>query len=210
MAIPKAKRQRKPAKQDVVVGTLPSPRDLERICKGLAVLDAMVSPEWDDRYYTFDHAWNTKSKQRMASMRDGSGDEWFIVFAPDGVFFKAFWHEYPHEDVAKIYQGLPTTLQPQLEEPAFTMEDVTFGGWHDGTSWTLRGDAKPVRGQLEILTGDPAKYRAYASDYFEVDLPLDAIAHVLAGKPLDDQLVQRITADRTRADLKDDLAQIAY
>jgi hypothetical protein len=62
-----------------------------------------------------------------------------------------------------------------------------------------------ARSELEILS----EYRAYAADYFEVDLPVDAIAHVLAGKKLDAKLVKRITADRTLADLKDDLAEIA-
>ena len=101
----------------------------------------MLSEKWQDRYYSFDRAWSTKSKQRMASMGNGSGDEWLIVVEPAGVFLKAFWHENPHEDVTKIYGGLPTKLLPQLKEPAFSMEDVTFGGWHDGTSWTLRGNA---------------------------------------------------------------------
>lgn len=190
--------------------SLPSPDDLERICKGLSALDAMLSEDWQDRYYSFDVTWSTKAKQRMASMRNGSGDEWFMVFESGGVFFKSFWHEYPHEDVAEIYRGLPMKLRPQLTEAAFSMEYVTFGGWHDGTTWTLRGNAAPVQEQLEILTGDPEKYRAYASDYFGVDLPSDAIAHVLAGKRLDAKLVKRITSDRTLADLKDDLAGIAY
>lgn len=171
----------------------------------------MMSEEWQDRYYSFNHAWNPKAKQRMASMRNGSGDESFMVFEPGGVFLKAFWHEFPREDVTKIYKGLPTKLLPQLKEPAFSMEYVTFGGWHDGTSWTLRGNAEgPMQEQLEILTGDPETYRAYAADYFGVDLPVDAIAHVLAGKKLDAQLLERITPDRTLADLKDELAEIAY
>jgi hypothetical protein len=63
--------------------------------------------------------------------------------------------------------------------------------------------------ELDILSGDPEKYRAYAAGYFEVDVPLDAIAHVLAGKKLDAKLVKRISSDRTLADLKDDLAEIA-
>lgn len=53
---------------------------LERICKGIAALDAMLWEEWQDRYYSFDHAWNTSAGQRMASMRNGEGDEWFMVF----------------------------------------------------------------------------------------------------------------------------------
>lgn len=60
--------------------SLPSPPELERICKGIAALDAMLWEEWQDRYYSFDHAWNTSAGQRMASMRNGEGDEWFMVF----------------------------------------------------------------------------------------------------------------------------------
>jgi hypothetical protein len=102
-------------------------------------------------------------------------------------------------------------LLPQLKEPAFSIEYVTFGGWHDGTTWTLGGNATgPMQEQLEILSGDPEKYRAYAASYFEVDLSVDAIAHVLAGKKLDAKLVKRLTTERTLADLKDDLAEIAY
>lgn len=81
----------------------PLPENLERICKGLAALDAMMSEDWESRYYSFNHAWNKTSKERMASMQNGSGDEWFIVFQPAGVFFKAFWHEHPPEDTKKLY-----------------------------------------------------------------------------------------------------------
>lgn len=190
--------------------SLPPPVELERICKGLAALDAMMSEEWQDRYYSFNQAWNTKSQQRMASMRNGHGDEWFILFEAGGVFVKAFWHEYPHEDVAKIYDGLPTQLLPQLKEPAFSMQHVTFGGWHDGASWTLRGNAVPMADDLSILTGDPEKYRAYAADYFGATLPIDAVAHVLAGKKLNAKLIKRISTERTLAELKADLAEIAY
>jgi len=101
----------------------------------------------------------------------------------------------PYEDVTKLYDRLPAKLLPQLKEPAFSMEYVTFGGWHDGKTWTLRGNATgPMQEQLEILTGDPEKYRAYAASYFEVDVPSDAIAHVLAGKKLDAKLLNATPA----------------
>lgn len=201
-----AKATRRPAPKTRPL--LPPP--LELICKGLATLDAMMSEDWDSRYYSFNQAWNTKSTQRMASMRNGEGDEWFIVFDKSGVFVKAFWHEHPHEDVAKIYKGLPKALMSQLKEQAFSMEHVTFGGWHDGTTWTLRGNAAPPTNELAILTGDPEKYRAYAKPYFEAELPIDAVAHVLAGKKLDAKLVKRISTERTLAELKADLAEIGY
>lgn len=189
---------------------LPPPAELERTCKGLAALDAMMSADWESRYYSFNRAWNETGTERMASMRNGSGDEWFIVFASTGVFVKAFWHEYAPEEVDVVYAGLPVALAPHVKEPAFSMNDITFGSWHDGTAWTLRGNGTPMAEELAILSGDPEVYRAYAANYFEVQLPLDAIAHVLAGKTLDTELVARLSTERTLEELEDDLAEIAY
>lgn len=186
---------------------LPSPADLERTCRGLATLDALMSEDWESRYYSFNANWS--AGLRMASMRNGSGDDWFIVFSDAGVFVKSFWHEHKPEDVVKMYAGLPAPLKPNLKD--FQIEDgVTFGGFHDGESWTLRGNAKPMKEELEILTGDPATYRAYAREYFEAKVPLDAIAHVLAGKKLTAALVARISTERTLAELADDLSEIGY
>jgi hypothetical protein len=195
------------AKQTV---SLPPPAELERTCKGLAALDAILCDDWESRYYSFNQAWNKKGKQRMASMRNGEGDDWFIVFGPAGVFVKSFWHEYPPQDVAKLYAGLPKPLAPQLEEAAFSMEDVTFGGWNDGEGWTLRGNAKPLAADLALLAGDAKKYVAYAAAYFDIKAAPDAVAHVLAGKKLDSKLLTRLGSERMLADLESDLREIGY
>lgn len=194
-----------------VLASLPPPATLERICKGIATLDAMLSEDWERRYYSFDASWDKKAKCRMASMRNGSGDDWFIVFTPAGAFVKSFWHEYKPESVDAIYAGLPRSLAKQRREDAFMIEDgVTFGGYHDGVTWVLRGNAKPLAEELAILSGDPAAYRSYVAAYFEQKIPLAAVEHVLAGKKLDAKLVGRITKDQTLADLKSELADIGY
>lgn len=187
---------------------LPPPLDLERTCRGLAALDAALCEEWDLRYYSFNGTWDGKGQERMASMRNGCGDEWFILFSPAGVFVKAFWHEFPHEDPEGVYAGLPPSLASQLAEPAFSMDCVTFGGWHDGTSWTLRGNPEPMAEEIARLTGDPEQYRAFAAEYFEVDASATAIAHVLSGKPLDAGLLAQLGSDRSLDDLAPELEEI--
>lgn len=189
---------------------LPAPADLERICKGIAALDAMLCADWELRHYAFNASWDETGTERMASMQNGSGDEWFLVLGSSGAFLKAFWHEHPRADRDAVYAGLPAPLRAHLTEAAFAMDDVTFGGFHDGTSWTLRGDEGPMAEDLAILSGSAEAYRAYAEGHFEVELPLDGIEHVLAGKPLDAALLYRLGSERTMRDLETDLAEIAY
>ncbi len=189
--------------------SLPPPGELERICRGLATLDAILCPEWEHRYFSFNAAW--AAGERMASMRNGEGDDWFFVFGDAGVFLKSFWHEHqPRLDPAVIYAGLPAALEPQLAEAAFSMAQVTFGGWHDDGRWTLRGAVAPMEDGLPILAGDPAAYQAYAASYFELDVALDDVAHVLAGLPLDDERCARLRPGCSLAELAADLAEIGY
>jgi len=72
MAKTTAKKSTKPAGVKAAAGLLPPPKDLERICKGIATLDAIVCDDWEMRYYSFQQAWDATSGQRMASMRNGS------------------------------------------------------------------------------------------------------------------------------------------
>jgi hypothetical protein len=50
---------------------IPVVRDRSR---SLAMLDAILSPEWEYRYYSFNAAWGPA--QELASMRNGSGDDY--------------------------------------------------------------------------------------------------------------------------------------
>jgi hypothetical protein len=52
---------------------LPPPEQLRRLCQSLAMLDAIFSPEWQYRLYSFNSRW--AKGEMMASMRDGQGDE---------------------------------------------------------------------------------------------------------------------------------------
>ena len=155
------------------------PRELERICRGLATLDAILCPEWEHRYFSFNAAWS--AGQRMGSMRNGEGDDWFIVFGPAGVFLKSFWHEHqPRVDPAVIYGGLPAALQPQLAEAAFSMADVTYGGWHDHTGWTLRGAVAPIEDGLPL---DDARCERLRPGCALADLEAD-LAEIGYGAPI--------------------------
>ncbi len=59
------------------LAALPDIEGLRKLTQSLAMLDAIMSPEWEYRYYSFNSKWD--DGEMMASMRNGSGDEYFIL-----------------------------------------------------------------------------------------------------------------------------------
>ena len=92
----------------------------------MAMLDAILCPDWQNRYYSFDAAWS--DGEQMGSMRNGSGDDFFALFNSAGCCLKGFAHEAPmspyRDDGTKlVWPGLsdcvPGDFASYLEEPAF-------------------------------------------------------------------------------------------
>src|SRR5689334_23119829 len=111
---------------------LPSIVGLRRLTKSIAMLDAIICPEWEYRYYSFNSKWG--ENEEMASMRNGSGDYWFILFDRFGSAMKGFAHEFPLAKdslfAARIQKIVPPVFKSFLQEPAFKMEEATFCLWH--------------------------------------------------------------------------------
>lgn len=115
--------------------TLPDVETLKKLSQSLAMLDAIMSPEWEYRYYSFNTKWS--ENEMMASMRNGSGNDYFILFNKYGAIIKGFAHESlmsPYaNDLKKVWKGIfekvPIEFESFLSEPAFIIEDTTFCIW---------------------------------------------------------------------------------
>jgi hypothetical protein len=88
-----------------------------------------LCPEWEYRYYSFDRHWG--QGEEMASMRNGCGDDWFLLLDAAGAALKGYAHELaddaelPHNIQAQV----PANFASFLQEPAFSMECATFCYW---------------------------------------------------------------------------------
>jgi len=203
------------------LGALPDIAALRRLTRSLAMLDAVLSPEWESRYYSFDSHWGPG--ELMASMRNGQGDDWFALFTGAGVVVIGLDHEAPMfrfgDPWPGVIDGLPAELAPAVNEPAFDARNCTFCIWRRtaGARWEHGpvefpdGDDPDGSAQLlEILDGRPETYRTFAADYYEVDLPLDAVAAVYAHQPLTPALIARLNAGTSIDRLGADAAEIGY
>src|SRR5436190_14373244 len=99
------------------------------------MLDAIICPEWEYRYHSYNSKW--APGEEMASMRNGCGDDWFLLFDEFGAALKGFAHEYPLAGdaafAARIQQDVPAGFASFLREPAFGMESASFCLWRRRT-----------------------------------------------------------------------------
>jgi hypothetical protein len=99
---------------------------------------------------SYDAAWGPG--EQLASMRNGSGDEWSVTFTAAGTYLRGFDHESALNPFAQQPPGLapglldrlPATLRGAADESAFTLEDlplVTLALWRlSGEGYWSFGD----------------------------------------------------------------------
>ncbi|WP_181448867.1 hypothetical protein [Nonomuraea aridisoli] len=140
-------------------GLLPDIPVLRDLCRSMAVLDAILSPEWSSRFHFYDASWG--SGEETASMRNGSGDEYAIVFSAvfsaAGAYVRGFDHEspmspYDHDGPwPGVVDSVPEVFRACVEEPAFCDE----GGMPVVTacSWRQNGDDRWSVGEIDYPEG---------------------------------------------------------
>ncbi|MGW1059133.1 hypothetical protein [Micromonospora rubida] len=210
-----------------VAGVLPDPATLRDRCRALAVLDAALvsSPPFT---YRFDGRWGPG--QELASMDNGAGDQWSIVFAAAGVFVRGFDHESPlspaDNDSGELWPGLvdtvPEAFAAYLREPAFSLDGTlaaTVCLWREiGDDRWRHGDVVPPADGDDgadflfgLLTdGTPEAYQDWAEGYYGRPVDLDAVREVFALRPVTPDLLRRLGARQPPEELAGELARIGY
>ncbi|WP_433341676.1 hypothetical protein [Micromonospora sp. CA-111912] len=211
-----------------VARVLPDPTTLRDRCRALAVLDAALGHDPAFTYHRFDARWGPG--EELASMDNGSGDEWSIVFAPAGIFVRGFDHESPlspaGNDSGELWPGLvdtvPEAFAACVREPAFSFDgtlEATVCLWREtGDDRWRHGDVVlPADGDdgadhlFGLLTdGTPEAYQDWARDYYERPVDLDAVREVFALRPVTPDLLRRLGARQALDELAGELARIGH
>ena len=202
-------------------GERPDIPTFRRLTRSLAVLDAILSPAWEYRYYSFDSHW--APGELMASMRNGQGDQWFASISASGIILFGLDHESPmyrpDNPWPGVLDGIPPEFTPFRDEPAFDTRNTTFCIWrraaapaweHGPVHFPPGDDPDGSADLLRHLDGQPETYVAFAAEYYEVAVPLDAVAAIYRHEPITDALVARLNPTLSVHDLASDLAEIGF
>ncbi|MEY2242313.1 hypothetical protein AB8A21_05045 [Streptomyces sp. BF23-18] len=215
-----------------VIKQLPEPEAVRARSKAMAMLDAVLSPEWQWRYYSYDAQW--APDEEMASMRDGSGNDYAVVFSAAGVYAQANNHKSPIAAYRRsppapwpgMFDSLPEAFRPFAQEPAFQDHNgvprATVCLWRENADSAWRcGDVRiPDEDENDadgavwlfglLLEGKAEAYLEFAESYYEVEPPMEAIRHVYDFRPLTQEVVSALNPEVRLEDLAEDIAQIGY
>ena len=201
--------------------SLPNISDVRRLTQALAVLDAILAPEWVDRYYSFDSRW--AASQQMASMKDGCGDLWFCLFFPEGACLHGLAHESPMYQPDSPWPGildsLPSAFDVFRDEPAFDTANTSFCIWRSTrderwscgvTTFAPGSDPDGSAELLSILDGDLSTYVRYAASYFQVEVPRAAVEAIYRHEVMTPDLVASLNPKVAFDVIRSDLDEIGY
>lgn len=199
---------------------------MRKTCQALAVLEAIISPEWEYRYYSYNAHWDEDAKEEVASMRDGEGDEYLILFNDKGAIINGFAHEsamngWQDEDTQQVWAGVldsvPTEFKNFIVTEPIPSTGTTFCIWrkYTDTSWQIGkidfpdDDYADGSEMLSILDGNPITYQKFVEEYYEQEVALDLIQKVYAHETITREIVLAINPDiENWDDLRADLDEI--
>ncbi|MEU0804022.1 hypothetical protein [Streptomyces sp. NPDC005970] len=194
-----------------VARALPDIPALRDLCRSMAMAEAVLSPD-GERYYSFSATWSPT--EEIASMRNGSGDEFDVVFSPAGTYVRGFDHESPMSPYVDdglwpgVVDSVPDVFRGHVLEPAFGDDGVprvTACMWREAASdrWQTgeihfpEGYADPDGADwlFQLLTDPtPEAFQRFAEDYYETAVDIDAVRHVYELRPLNGQTVRALNS----------------
>lgn len=202
---------------------LPDIHKLKSLLQAMAILDAIIMPEWEFRCYSFNAHWD--ANEMMGSMRNGEGDNFFALFNSAGCFLKGYVHDCPMAAkkslAAQLYQSVPDAFAAAVNEPAFMTQEVTFCIWRQYTDaeWFASTDNLRAYKQsdpdgslylLSPLDGEPQMYITWAESYFERVIDRSVVEHIYQLQPLTDKLVHQLNPENSLELLAADIKEIGY
>ena len=197
---------------------LPGRQKLQQISKAISVADAILSQDWEYRYYSYQSKWS--DDEELCEMRNGQGDHMLILFPNQGCIINGMAHEYHPKDKTKLIKGLPTIYNEFIfGEPVHSI-GTTFCLWtNEEAAWEI-GDLDTFEDgsdeMLYIFDGNPQTYVEWAKQYYEDGFTvkpdtMQIISSLYQGATLTKSMVHSLV-DKIEdwQQLTDDLKEINY
>jgi hypothetical protein len=145
----------------------------------------------------------------MASMRDGSGGEYFLHFSAHGAVGKVL-DDGPNDKSLSFLKEIPDAFASFKNEAAFRVSDASFYFWRrkDDLEWMAAPTILTSYSSLGFLEGGSAYYHEWAEGYYERSLDKKTLQEVFDSLSVSQEQLAILNPDLTIEDIYDDLEEI--
>lgn len=191
------------------INSLPSIKEVKKISQGLALVDAILMPEWEDRFFSFNNDWDGNKMEAMASMKDGTGNEYFINFTNHGVAGKVLYDEQLPTTKEHLF-CIPDCLSGFKGEHAFNLDNASFFFWRerDSSFWESSPNYLVSYPLLGFLVGGFEAYMDWAENYYEKNINRDVLKDIFTSLKVNNDQLSIINADLSLDDIEGDIKEI--
>jgi len=149
--------------------------------KYLALLDAIIEPEWECRYYSYNSKWS--DTEEMASLRDSCGGEWFFLLDENNVSFKC---TSPVDGLVDnfddIKKSVPERFGSFLNESAFSMDQGSCIWFTENDAWVKLGkNISDLPNPTRIQQMTASDYCQFAEEIFEQKIDQEIVQSIFDG-----------------------------
>ena len=210
------------------LGLLPDVAVLRAAYQAMAMLDAIIQPEWENRYFSFSGE-PTEDGISVGSMRNGSGDDVHAIFGLAGCLLRGFAHEHEMSPYAQhpkcVFPGVLEDVPDEFADCRAALhmdwwQAITFCIWrrHSDSKWHHGKinfpDSSDPDGSADLLAaydGRPETYHRWAEEYYQPRrFKLAAVRSVFEHRPLTKKIIRDLNPRRLLSDLHEEIRQIGY
>lgn len=191
------------------INDLPSIEEVKQIAQGLALIDAIIMPQWESRYFSFNCNWDGQGEEMMASMKNGEGAEYFIHFTCEGVVGKVLY-ENPLSNPREHLDVVPEKFRAFKNEPAFSNNNASLFFWREANhnSWQASPDKLKQYPLLGFLQGGAAAYKKFAENYYERKINIKVVEKIFETLTVTTEQLAVLNSEIGLDDLEEDLQEI--
>lgn len=195
--------------------SIPICETFRRRNQALAVLDAIVSPDWTYRYYSFDSHW--PNSLGMGSMRDGSGNYWYEVSKNNDcalVLCDIEIAKSENYNVLSCLDNINDSFRLLLSDPAFQISEATqllFSS--NSEEWLACEEKYTERYEFllrHIIHWHAEDYVHWAAEYYESDLNIEWVEKIYRFESLTREIASAINPNIDLDPLADEVKTIGY
>lgn len=178
---------------------IPNPKKLKILLKHIALLEAIFSPEWEYRYFSYDSKWD--KNEEMANMRTGEGDEYFILFKNESVVGKYYTLNLNNKIIKDDFSKEVNIF---LNEVAFNTSNISnLFFYSKNKRWEIHPNEKGMKYFFTTIED----YVKWARGYYEIEIDINIIYQIINGN-LNDDTVKQLNNDVSIKDIYEDIDEI--